>query len=235
MKTQSESRLCSLMHIILDAEFNFLIIILKLIEKLNTLLWIFIQRGNSVIKLCNGILRIISSNNLDYLILSIILELNNLHLLLLLLLLLINHSLHRKLLLLLLMLMHEKRSLIHSWLLSHHQVLHLILVYPLILILVIIVLVKVDSISRLLLLLNLVVLLLLNATLIHLVQWIKLLDHVVRIHLHIWHWHHSLRILVVLHVLVRTVLLIHHLVIVVELVITSIISVHLRLRWRSYS
>ena len=116
MKTQSESRLRSLVHIVLDAEFNFLIIILKLVEKLNTLLWIFTQRGNRIIKLRNGVLRIISSNDLDYLVLSIILELNNLHLLLLL--LLINHGLHRELLLLLLM--HEKCSLIHSWLLSHH-------------------------------------------------------------------------------------------------------------------
>jgi hypothetical protein len=55
----------SLMHIVLNAEFNFLIIILELIEKLNTLLWIFTQRRDSVVQLSDGILRIVSSNDLD--------------------------------------------------------------------------------------------------------------------------------------------------------------------------
>ena len=55
----------SLMHIVFDAEFNFLIIILELIEKLNTLLWIFTQRRDSVVQLSDGILRIVSSNDLD--------------------------------------------------------------------------------------------------------------------------------------------------------------------------
>ena len=55
----------SLMHIVLNAEFNFLIIILELIEKLNTLLWIVTQRRDSVVQLSDGILRIVSSNDLD--------------------------------------------------------------------------------------------------------------------------------------------------------------------------
>ena len=121
--------------------------------------------------------------------------------------LLLKHSLLHGLLLhgkLLLLLHKDLVWITHYWHLSDHHVLNiLILVLVLLstwaLILAITVLVE-ASVSRLLLLPSRVVLPWLLTTWIHLGHWVELLNDVSIGLGHCWHLHHSLRILVILHI-----------------------------------